>query len=310
MKTRSPQVTIGIPVFNGERYLSKTLDSLLNQTFEDFELIISDNASTDFTEPLCRNYAEGDQRIRYYRNRVNVGMASNYARVFELRRGEYFKWAAADDLCMPEFLSRCIEVLQSDSTIVLAYARASYIDENGRFIGNDESGWSIQSQSAYERLRQVIYIESDVNLEIWSGLARADAVSKTRLMPNYPCGDKRTLGEISLVGKIVEIPERLYIRRHHAAASSCNTTNPDWMKDFFKTKKVNMYLPTCRLCLDHFFTVIRSNLDVSQKCSLTFAIGRSLYWSRALITKELRIAAKDLFRWMGRARYQISVSLR
>src|SRR5436190_12174806 len=96
---RDPIVSIGLPVFNGERYLRQALDSLLGQDFQDFELIISDNASTDRTAEICRAYVAKDRRIRYYRNESNIGSAPNYRRVFELARGEFFKWCSHDDVC-------------------------------------------------------------------------------------------------------------------------------------------------------------------------------------------------------------------
>ena len=109
-----PRVTLGVPVFNGGPFLPETLDSLLNQTFSDLEVVISDNASTDRTEEICRAYAARDPRVRYYRNDVNRGAAWNHNRVFELARGEFFKWSAADDLCAPEFLTLCVAALDRD----------------------------------------------------------------------------------------------------------------------------------------------------------------------------------------------------
>src|SRR5207244_10480282 len=109
--SKMPRVSIGVPVYNGERYIAETLDSLLAQTFEDFELIISDNASHDRTEGICRAYAAKDSRIRYVRNSTNLGAARNYRLAVELSSGEYFRWANCDDLFAPTSLSRCVEVL-------------------------------------------------------------------------------------------------------------------------------------------------------------------------------------------------------
>jgi glycosyltransferase involved in cell wall biosynthesis len=296
MDSHNPRVSIGLPVFNGARYLKEALDSLLSQTYTDFDIIVSDNASTDDTKKICRTYQARDRRVRYYRNERNMGMAYNYRRVFELRTGEYFKWAAADDLCMPEYLRRCVEVLDADTRVVLVCARALYIDQNGGFLRKADPAWDVQSEAAYERLRHVIYIQSDADMDAWSGLARADALSKTRLIPSYPCGDKRPLGELSLLGRFVEIPEHLYMRRQHADASSFNTMNMQWMEDFFKAKKLNMYLPTWRLYLDHFITVMRSGLPVNEKLSLVVAILRSMYWSKSLIVKEIGVAARHILR--------------
>src|SRR5579872_4758271 len=115
-----PRVTIGVPVFNGEAFVAETLKSLLNQTFTDFEIVISDNASTDGTGQICQTYAARDPRIHYYRSDVNRGAAWNHNRVFELAKGEYFKWNSADDLCAPEFLARCVASLDDDPAAVMA----------------------------------------------------------------------------------------------------------------------------------------------------------------------------------------------
>jgi glycosyltransferase involved in cell wall biosynthesis len=109
--SRTPRLAIGLPVHNGERYVSQAIDSLLGQTFTDFTLIVSDNGSTDATEEICRAYARRDARIRYHRSDENRGAAWNFNRVFELADSPYFKWAAYDDLCAPHFVERCIEFL-------------------------------------------------------------------------------------------------------------------------------------------------------------------------------------------------------
>src|SRR5690349_812781 len=99
MPARAPQVSIGLPVYNGEKYLLNAIGSLLKQDFEDFELVISDNASTDKTEAMCHEFAAKDKRIRYHRNETNIGATGNYNRVFRLSNGEFFRWASHDDEC-------------------------------------------------------------------------------------------------------------------------------------------------------------------------------------------------------------------
>ena len=96
--TAAPRLSVGLPVYNGENYLAESLEALLGQSYEDFELIISDNASTDGTADICRRYGKQDSRIRYIRQPRNIGLAPNHNFVFEQSRGEFFKWAAADDL--------------------------------------------------------------------------------------------------------------------------------------------------------------------------------------------------------------------
>ncbi len=137
MTSPSPRVSIGLPVYNGGRFLAATLDSLLAQSLCDFELIISDSASTDETQDLCHAYAARDPRVRYFPNfpnRANLGAGHNYRRVVELSRGELFEWAGADDPCEPAYLARCVEILDADPRVAPAYPRARFIDEEGNVL--------------------------------------------------------------------------------------------------------------------------------------------------------------------------------
>src|SRR5215207_1517689 len=111
MNTDLPRVSVGLPVYNGENYLAEAIDSVLAQTYQNFELIISDNASTDSTEEICRDYAARDRRIRYFREPQNRGAAWNFNHTFELARGEYFKWVAHDDVIGPQYLARTVDQL-------------------------------------------------------------------------------------------------------------------------------------------------------------------------------------------------------
>jgi len=124
----SPPLTIGLPVYNGQNYVSESLDSLLAQTYTDFELIISDNASTDSTEEICRDYAARDSRIRYVRQPVNIGAAPNHNYLVQAAHGRLFKWAAHDDLFAPKLVERCIEALDQPE-VILAHAYMGIVDE-------------------------------------------------------------------------------------------------------------------------------------------------------------------------------------
>src|SRR5438128_763235 len=128
MNSRTPLLTIGVPVYNGERYLEACLDSLLAQTFEDFLIIICDNASTDRTQEIARAYCSRDRRVRYHLNAKNIGCPRNFVKVFELSNTPYFRWAAADDLSAPQLVEQCIRVLQERADVVQAYPRTLFID--------------------------------------------------------------------------------------------------------------------------------------------------------------------------------------
>jgi glycosyltransferase involved in cell wall biosynthesis len=121
MKKKNSLVSIGMPVCNGAKFITEALDSILNQTFENFELIVSDNASTDETGKICREYMAKDSCIRYYRSKQNFGAAWNFNHVFKLSSGKYFKWAAHDDVIAPDFPLKCVEVLERDPSVVLCH---------------------------------------------------------------------------------------------------------------------------------------------------------------------------------------------
>jgi glycosyltransferase involved in cell wall biosynthesis len=283
-------------VYNGERFLRKTLDSLLTQTFGDFELIISDNASTDATETICAEYLARDPRVRYVRNAVNEGAARNMNRVFELATAEYFKWAMADDLVDPEFVARCVQVLDRDRTVVLVCTRTSMIDEDDRILRQLETSWDLQSDSAEQRLRRVILWGGHwVNADALQGVMRRDALAKTNLVPRYQGGDKRPIAELALLGRFVELPEHLLLRRTHPQSSGRN--NPEfaadkaaaaaWTIEFFKAPPGQVARPTWYLLRDHLLIVVRSNLRVTQKLALLGSVLRSVRWNWRRLLREI-----------------------
>jgi glycosyltransferase involved in cell wall biosynthesis len=211
-----PPITIGLPVYNGERYLEEALKAILSQTFEDFSLMICDNASTDRTYEICQTYEAQDTRIQCFRNEQNIGGARNFNRVFSLSKSEYFKWAACDDLIAPEFLKICIEILEREPEVILAYTKNRLIDAEGKIIGTYEDGLNLVSASPHGRFLQVFH-------NIWManpafGLIRSDAIKKTRLFMNYPNSDLVWLAELSLYGQFREAPYYLFYRRLHPSS--------------------------------------------------------------------------------------------
>lgn len=290
MGHQTPRVSIGLPVFNGGELLEATLNSLLAQTYPDFELIISDNASIDQTETICRAYAAQDRRIRYYRGEENRGLGWNYSRVFKLSTGKYFKWATADDLCERELVARCLEVLDRDPTVILAYPKTRFIDAAGMPLDIHDPGWDLRSEAAHERLRYVIYAGHWVNCIY--GVMRASALSKTRLMPSYPGGDYRLLGELSLLGKFFEIPQQLLLRRLHARASSQNTADLSWMVKYHRGRQGRICLPVWYLSADYLITILRAELSIGQKLSLVGSLLRHMHWQQRQFWEELAFALR------------------
>ncbi|MGQ4647524.1 glycosyltransferase [Lyngbya aestuarii] len=245
MNINKPRVSIGLPVYNGDNFLREALDSILAQTFENFELIISDNASTDKTEEICREYAAKDQRVRYYRNEYNLGAAPNYNRVFELATGDYFKWCAHDDLCAPEFLERCVELLEQDASVVLCHTQTKIIDEQGRFLRDNHTQRKADSPKPELRFRELLY-ENDC-FQIF-GLIRSSLLRKTQLIESYGHGDGVLLARLGLMGKFHEIPEYLFFNREHSQMSMqiAHSTYEAYTSWFDATRKGKIGLPRWR----------------------------------------------------------------
>ena len=213
MTSHKPHLSLGLPVFNGEKYLRQAIDSILAQTYTDFELIISDNASTDKTEEICREYLEKDERIRYYRCKKNYGAAWNWNRVFKLSSGIYFKWVAHDDVTVPEFLSKCINVLNQDPTIILCHSKNAIINDQNDLVGEYDLGNINDSHKPHERFSQMLQ-KIGIPWLIF-GVFRKDVLSKTSLFKGYIGSDWNLLAELSLIGRIFEIKEYLFLRRDH-----------------------------------------------------------------------------------------------
>jgi glycosyltransferase involved in cell wall biosynthesis len=207
-KTR-PKLSIGLPVYNGDNYLKEALDSLLSQTYSDFEIIISDNASVDRTQEICCDYQQLDSRIRYYRNNENKGATWNLNRVFHLSTGDYFKWAAHDDLCKPTLLSKSIEILENKPTTVLCYARTISINSHGELIKEWEPRPEFAALSPRRRFRESL--NPTETFPIW-GTIRSKVLKKTKLLGDFPEHDRPLIAELSLHGLIYELPEYLFIR--------------------------------------------------------------------------------------------------
>jgi glycosyltransferase involved in cell wall biosynthesis len=216
-----PAVSVGMPVYNAERYIEEALASILGQTFDDFELVISDNASSDRTSEICRAYAEKDERIRYFMMPRNVGVVENFNNVFRLSTGPYFKWAAADDVCGPDYLRQAVAVLDGDSSVVLVWARVVGIDEVGdpialtNEISDRNSARSVYSPDPVVRFRRLLRNIWWANGPLY-GVMRSQALGETRwLHPRHISGDQILLTELSLKGRFYELPgERFYSRIH------------------------------------------------------------------------------------------------
>ncbi len=294
MVIQNSRVSIGLPVHNGENFVREAIDSILVQTFEDFELIISDNGSTDETEEICREYAAQDKRVRYYRNKENMGASTNYTRLFELASGEYFKWAAHDDVCRPDFLARCVEVLDRDPTVVLCYTRTITIDARGRFGKEWPSRPEFASPIPYRRFREVFARRE--TFAIW-GLIRSNVLKKTRLLGNFAAHDRPLLTELSLHGRFYEIPDFLFLEREHNQRSvrAYDFRNPYKAIVWYDPKRAGrLIFPAWRLFAEHVAGINRGPINWSERAHCYIEMVKWLRRCKQDMVRDLVVAGTHI----------------
>lgn len=209
---RAPRVTIGLAVYNGERFLDAAIESITSQTFEDFELIISDNCSTDATAEICARHAARDRRIRYFRNPENIGGVRNENRTLYLARGEYFKLAAHDDLIHPTFLERCVEVLDSTPGIDLCATGVVTIDDAGE-VKRVHTPLAGTEPTPSRRMAAISH--RAYGCEATYGLTRTSALRQVRPQTNHLHSDRIVLSELAIRRPFHVIPEPLFYKRLH-----------------------------------------------------------------------------------------------
>ncbi|HMB77448.1 MAG TPA: glycosyltransferase family 2 protein [Kiloniellaceae bacterium] len=209
-----PCVSIGLPVYNGENFVTEAIKSVLDQTFTDFELIVSDNHSSDRTEEICRAFQASDSRVRYFRNEKNLGAAPNYNIAWQHAAGKYFKWLAHDDALLPQYLENTVRALDENPDAVLCNTTAIYIDQNGDELGAYRSPLAkASSDKPSERLAAMI-LDSHTCIDFF-GLLRHSATENSILHQAYSGADKAFLAQMALRGRLLQIePAQVQMREH------------------------------------------------------------------------------------------------
>ena len=306
----APLVSVGLFVYNGERFLEQALHSIISQTFTDFELIISDNSSTDGTGEIANAFANRDNRIRYYRSSRNMGAGWNIRRVYELATGKYFKQAAADDLLEPDFLRLCVEILESDPGCVLVHTRTKEVDENGAFIKNYTLPMKTDYDDPVERFGKMLATGGDKCYQIF-GVMRMSALREIPSQGSYMNADGVLLTRMSLLGRFHEVPEYLFISRRHSQQSMAilparlrqprrfRLTNwycsslpcPEWWDP---AKARALTFPEYRLLLEQFLSIFDAPLSSGEKLRCYCMLLLWIRWHYKPMLKDLVIAIDQL----------------
>lgn len=207
------KVGIGMPVYNGQQYIREAIDSIVHQTYRDWELVICDNASTDDTAAICREYAARDPRIIYHRHPQNIGGAANFNRTFELSTGTYFKWAAHDDVLEPTWLEQCVAQLEANPDAVLCQSLVKVVNDHGECLQTYNHG-ALGTGNARPSERLAARLATRHCMDIF-GLIRADTLHPTEPIRYHLGSDRTLLGELVLRGRFMLAPEFLFLNREH-----------------------------------------------------------------------------------------------
>jgi len=252
-----PRCSIGLPVWNGMNYVEEAIRSVLAQDMGDFELIISDNASTDRTAEICERFALEDDRIVYVRHPRNIGAAKNYNHVFHLAQGEYFVWLAHDDVQGPRFLSTCLEAFdRADPDTVLVYPAFTYIDDASREIGQDEPR-CVETSAGSPAQRLFDVLEGLGIVSSIFGMFRRERLARTRLIGSYVASDYVLLAECALLGKIVRIdgPPQFERRLHDEGSQRANKTSEEIARWFDPNARLDLK-PSQRLSREYLLSIL------------------------------------------------------
>ena len=269
--SRTPRLSVGIPVYNGHDYLAASIESLLGQSYEDFELIISDNASTDDTADICRRYEKQDSRIRYFRQERNIGGAPNHNFLVGQARGELFKWASDDDLYARDLLKLCVEALDEHPDVILAHSWTAVIDASDTVTQAVRYGIATDSPSAPERFRSLLY---EVGGDDDGGVTRMDVLRRATLLGSYHHSDRTMTAGIALFGPFYQVPDYLYFRRDHDdRAERAFKTVRHWCANLDPRRSDALRNPAIRLYAEYVWGYV----NAIQEAPLTPADKRACY---------------------------------
>jgi glycosyltransferase involved in cell wall biosynthesis len=286
----SVRLSIGLPVLNGAAHLREALHSVLDQTFSDFELIISDNASTDGTEEICRDVASSDQRVRYIRQPKNLGASANFNFAMNAATGYYFKWFAHDDVLAPTYFEKCLRVLDDSPTAAIVFPRRTYIDFHGKpaqpFVPDP-----IDSLDGIS-FKQLVQLPGGIFPRIVFGVARTSDWRRTRGFRPCNAADLALVAEMRLIGEFREISETLFFQRiHHGSPEQIMRGNRRGEAEWFDpaNAKRKIQLSSLRLLKEHFAGIHHANLPVRQRYAAYLAMT---HYIKARAMRALRRRGK------------------
>lgn len=285
-RVRAPRVSVGMPAYNSEAWLEQSVRSIIEQSFEDLELIISDNASEDGTEQLCRKLAARDPRIRYLRKPRNIGVANNYNAVLLEARGGYFKWASSNDLCDPGLIAQCVAVLDADPNCVLCHSRTRLILGESGGMEDYQEDLNLRQKRPVERF--TAFLDRLQLNNVMNGVMRTAAIRRTGLYRNFLAGDVIMMGELALLGEFVQLPDFLFYRRMDERTATRLMPGDIVRRYYDPSGESKMPFITWRTNLAFVTAPWRLNLRIRDAVPASLHALRRAVWARRELMLELR----------------------
>lgn len=271
MITPSPLVSVGLPVFNEEKFLEETLESLLTQDYKNFEIIISNNASTDLTPKICEKYAKNYRKIiKYTRNAKNIGSVANFSKVFKLSQGDFFMWAGAHDLYNKNYISASVEIMQNEQNVIVVYPQTVWIGYDGSPLNKISGFVDTRGSDIVSRFNQIMW----ANHSSIYGLMQSNMLKQTRLSRQtiVPGDLLFLLGELSLLGDFAFSPNVIWYRRENREKETFKQRRRRYRNMLgASNKSLRSFFPHWRIPFEYFIVIWKSSVSFRYKIELTLS---------------------------------------
>ena len=283
-----PRVSIGLPVYNGENFLEDAIRSVLAQTFDDLELVVSDNASTDRSAEIARDFAASDARVRYFRNERNLGAAPNYNRAWAESSGSLFKWLSHDDRILPTYVAATVAALEATPDAVLCNTVVDYIDEHGEVFTTYDSGLALASGGDPAQRFAAMVLRSHACIDFF-GMTRREAMAGSLLHGSFHGADRAFLAQMALRGRLLQLPEHLVQMREHKHRYTRNKSDAKARRLWHDSSaKRSAAMPTLYLYRQYLRLVQQEQLDAAERRRCVGVLARwwASNWNAARVATD------------------------
>lgn len=289
-----PRIVIGLPVYNGQKYLRAAIESHLSQSFGDFILVVSDNGSTDATADIGAEYARADDRVKYLRSPENRGILWNHRRVMDAIESprQYFRWAGGDDIAGPGLLQAMVDVLDKRPEVEAVVPDTMNIDGDGQVVGSMARSLDLQSPDVYTRAHDVLL--ADYQHVIAYGLLRASTLRLLRTGPDYVGWDPIFIWELALRGQMVQAQGPILYRRFHAGSISRVKTVKEMRKWVEPNTRAGMNFPHWTWAYERIRVLMECPMSLRERLRIGAFLARATLWQRSALLGDLTQAGRRM----------------